>query len=56
VAIGVGLVLAGAAIAVVGVGTAIHQPAVTRIGVLLIIASITVFVIRSRRYRGNQRG
>ena len=42
-AIGVGVVLAGAAIAIVGVGIAIHQPAVTRIGVLLIIASIAVF-------------
>jgi hypothetical protein len=56
VAIGVGLVLAGAAIVIVAVGVAIHQPAVTRIGVLLIIASIAVFVIRSRRYRSKQRG
>jgi hypothetical protein len=56
VVIGVGVVLAGAAIAIVAVGIAVHQPAVIRIGVLLMIASIAVFVIRSRRDRSNQHG
>jgi Flp pilus assembly protein TadB len=56
VVLGVGVVLVCAAIAIAAAGIAIHQPAVTRIGVLLMIASIAVFVIRSRRDRNSQRG
>jgi len=54
--VGVVLVCAAIAIAIAAAGIAIHQPAVTRIGVLLMIASIAVFVIRSRRDRNSQRG
>lgn len=53
VAIGAGVALVVAAIATAAVGITIHQPAVTRIAVLLMIASIAVFVIRSRRDRTN---
>ena len=51
VVLGVGVALVGAAIAIAAVGFASHQPAVTRIGVFLILASIVyaVLVIRSRR-------
>jgi hypothetical protein len=55
VAFGVALALALAAIGIATIGIGIHQPAVTRIGVLLIIASIAVFAIRSRRDHTSQR-
>jgi uncharacterized membrane protein YfcA len=54
VVIGLGVVLVVAAIALAAVGITIHQPAVARIAVLLMIASIAVFVIRTRRDRTNQ--
>ena len=51
----VGIILVVAAIAFAAAGITIHQPSVTRIGLLLMIASIVTFVIRSRRARADQR-
>ena len=53
VVMGVGAVLVGAAIGIAAVGFVIHQPAVARIGVFLMVASIVygVFASRSRHVR-----
>jgi hypothetical protein len=53
VVLGIGVVLAGAAIGIAAVGISTHQPAITRIGVFLMLATIVyaVLVIRSRRAR-----
>ena len=55
VAFGVAFALTCAAIGIAAIGISTHQPAVTRIAILLIIASIAVFVIRSRRDHAGQR-
>ncbi len=49
VAFGVASALTCAAIGIAAIGISTHQPAVTRIAILLIIASIATFIIRSRR-------
>jgi uncharacterized membrane protein HdeD (DUF308 family) len=56
VVLGAGVALAGAAIGISAVGITAHQPAVTRIGVFLMLASIVyaVLTIRSRRARTDQ--
>jgi hypothetical protein len=53
VVLGVGVILACSAVGVAAVGFSRHQPAVARIGVLLMLMSIlyAVLVIRSRRAR-----
>jgi uncharacterized membrane protein YadS len=56
VVLGVGVALVGTAIGVAAVGISTHQPAVTRIGVLLMLVSIVyaVLIIRGRRARTDQ--
>lgn len=54
-AMAVGFVLIVAAIAVAAAGITVHQPFVTRVGLLLMVASIATFVIRSRNDRTHQR-
>jgi len=55
VVLGVGVVLVCVGIGVGAVGLDMHEPALTRIGVLLLIVSIAVFVIRGRRGRSDPR-
>ena len=56
VVVGVGVVLVGAAIGLTAVGISTHQPAVTRIGVFLMLASVAyaVLIIRRHRTRADQ--
>lgn len=57
VVLGAGVAMVGAAIGISAVGITTHQPAVTRIGVFLMLARIVyaVLIIRSRRARTDQK-
>lgn len=50
------VILVGAAIGIAAAGIAMHQPSITRVGVLLVLASIVyaALVIRNRRARARQ--
>jgi membrane protein implicated in regulation of membrane protease activity len=53
---GMGVALAGAAVAIAALGIATHQPIVTRISLFLIVAGVALFVMRRRRNRNDQDG